>query len=223
MARGCGCAGSSCSCKIVGGAGITVEGNGTIGSPYTIIAQSQAITGLIDVDSTSTVDLTITGQGTTPDPYLIQANVNLSLSDLDDVVATLPNSNQVLAWNAQAQRWYPMTLPSGGGGGGGGTGTVSSINGETPDAFGNVQVSAADVGARANTWVPDWTDIPNRPTSFPPSTHTHTIANVTSLQGELDARVAKVGAGALRLHPAAANLPAVAAGQLGDIFFQIPA
>ena len=34
-----------------------------------------------------------------------------------------------------------------------------------------------------------WTEVSGKPSTFPPSTHNHTILEVTSLQGELDARI----------------------------------
>ncbi|HDR5276054.1 hypothetical protein FC677_16030 [Bacillus cereus] len=34
-----------------------------------------------------------------------------------------------------------------------------------------------------------WSDIDGKPSTFPPSTHNHTIANVTSLQTSLDAKL----------------------------------
>ncbi|WP_374192064.1 head fiber protein [Bacillus sp. XF8] len=34
-----------------------------------------------------------------------------------------------------------------------------------------------------------WADINGKPSTFPPSTHTHTIANITSLQTTLDAKL----------------------------------
>jgi hypothetical protein len=39
----------------------------------------------------------------------------------------------------------------------------------------------------------DWNGITNKPATFPPSAHTHPIADVTSLQPALDGKVAKVG------------------------------
>lgn len=51
---------------------------------------------------------------------------------------------------------------------------VTSVNGETPDINGAVEV------------VTDWADITSKPSTFTPSAHTHAIADVTGLQGELD-------------------------------------
>lgn len=41
-------------------------------------------------------------------------------------------------------------------------------------------VTAAQVGARANTWVPSWNEVTGKPGTFPPSGHNHDAANITS-------------------------------------------
>lgn len=48
------------------------------------------------------------------------------------------------------------------------------------------KVPAAQLPASAGG-DPDWADITGKPATFPPSAHTHTIANVTGLQTALDA------------------------------------
>lgn len=78
-------------------------------------------------------------------------------------------------------------------GGGGGGGDVASVNGQ----IGAVSLDATDVGARADDWVPDWTDVANKPASFTPSTHAHAVSEVTGLQAALDAKAASTHA-----HPA---------------------
>lgn len=57
-------------------------------------------------------------------------------------------------------------------------------------------VSGLGTAATANTedflgagYTPAWDDIDNKPTTFPPAAHTHTIAQVTGLQGELDSKL----------------------------------
>lgn len=42
MPRGCGCAGNSCSCLIIGGAGIGVAGTGNVSAPYVISLNNQS-------------------------------------------------------------------------------------------------------------------------------------------------------------------------------------
>lgn len=56
-------------------------------------------------------------------------------------------------------------------------------------------VSGLGTAATANTedflgagYTPTWEDISNKPTTFPPAAHTHTIAQVNGLQAELDGK-----------------------------------
>jgi hypothetical protein len=73
-------------------------------------------------------------------------------------------------------------------GGSGGTGTVTSVAGVDPDVSGDVPLSASDVGALADTYVPDWTIITSKPSTFPPEAHNHVISDTTGLQTALDAK-----------------------------------
>ena len=41
-------------------------------------------------------------------------------------------------------------------------------------------VTAAQVGARADTWVPSWSEVSGKPGTFPPSGHNHDAANINS-------------------------------------------
>lgn len=52
---------------------------------------------------------------------------------------------------------------------------VNSVNGNT----GTVVLNAAHVGAREDTWVPDWNEITNRPSSFDSAAHTHLWVDIT--------------------------------------------
>lgn len=47
--------------------------------------------------------------------------------------------------------------------GGGGVGTVTSVNSVQPDGSGNVQLTAGDVDALPETYVPDWVDVTGKP------------------------------------------------------------
>src|SRR5690625_6462659 len=46
--------------------------------------------------------------------------------------------------------------------------------------------SATDVGARHVGVDIPWGDVEGKPSTYPPSSHTHPISDVTGLQGELD-------------------------------------
>src|SRR4051794_15515180 len=73
MAR-CGCASNVCTCTITGGAGVQVSGTGTPTDPYVLAAQP---TVLKVADSTS-VDLTLTGNGSSAAPYVLRADLATS-------------------------------------------------------------------------------------------------------------------------------------------------
>lgn len=67
-----------------------------------------------------------------------------TLDGLADVDATAPADDQVLAWDEASGTWVPRDPATG-------SGTVQSINGEEPDASGNVALSASDVNALPET------------------------------------------------------------------------
>ena len=52
---------------------------------------------------------------------------------------------------------------------------VLSVNGK----FGDVTLSASDVRAMPESYVPGWNDISGKPTSYPPSSHNHSWSEVT--------------------------------------------
>lgn len=63
---------------------------------------------------------------------------------------------------------------------------------EARDAIGagtsNLAIGTTASTAKAGNWTPTWSEVTSKPTSFPPSTHTHTMAQVTGLQAELDGK-----------------------------------
>lgn len=66
-------------------------------------------------------------------------------------------------------------------------------------------VTAAQAGARPNTWVPAWGDVTGKPSTFPPSGHTHDASQITS--GILSAARGGTGVGSI------AELASLLAGQ----------
>ena len=50
-----------------------------------------------------------------------------------------------------------------------GTGAVNTVNGKDPDSNGNVALTASDVDARPDTWMPSATDVGARPDSWTPT------------------------------------------------------
>ncbi|WP_232676663.1 hypothetical protein [Nocardioides sp. R-C-SC26] len=58
-----------------------------------------------------------------------------------------------------------------------GSGNVNTVNGVPgPD----VVLTAANVGARADTWTPSWSEVSGKPSTFAPSAHQHSADDITS-------------------------------------------
>ncbi|MDX2917300.1 hypothetical protein [Streptomyces sp. NE06-03C] len=69
------CSAARCTCRVTAGPGVTVDGNGSPAAPY-VVSASGATTALAVTD-TSTVDLTLTGDGSADTPYEVTAAVVL--------------------------------------------------------------------------------------------------------------------------------------------------
>ena len=125
------------------------------------------------------------------------------------VASTVPSDGQALTWDANLTEWQPTTLVTGVSSVFGRTGAVVAASGDysanqvTNTPAGNI--SATDVQAAINeldtekepsvtagianqfyswdkTWRDvDWTHIANKPSTFPPSSHTHTESEITDL------------------------------------------
>ena len=120
----CGCA-DSCSCLVVAGDGISVEGIGTLERPYEITSESADLIGRVEFTDDGNVDFTSTGVGTLNDPLTVFADAVLSTRDLTDVPDTFPDEGQVLVW--RLDHWEYEDQSGGGGSGvppGGLTGEV---------------------------------------------------------------------------------------------------
>jgi hypothetical protein len=85
MARNCNCAGSTCGCLVVGGAGIEVTGQGTSANPFQITNIASDLASSFTISDTTTLDLILTGGGTNADPFILQGNVIAKLQQLGDV------------------------------------------------------------------------------------------------------------------------------------------
>jgi hypothetical protein len=77
MANCCGA--PRCTCRVVAGPGITVEGNGSSGAPYVISGGGGATTA-VQAGDTPTADNTVSGTGSAGDPYVISTDVILDPS-----------------------------------------------------------------------------------------------------------------------------------------------
>lgn len=83
MAKGCGCAGQSCGCAIKAGTGIKIEGTGTASSPFVVSlnAGESSIKPSIQSSASTSAKITITGGGTSLDPLVLQAAVEVASPD----------------------------------------------------------------------------------------------------------------------------------------------
>lgn len=114
MAR-CGCSGSTCSCLVTGGSGVSVSGTGTEANPYVIDVTGSDIAGTLAVLDTTSVDLTLAGSGSTADPYILSARATLALTTLSDITSgDTPASGDVPVWNGSSWDFAPPpTTPPG--------------------------------------------------------------------------------------------------------------
>ena len=78
MPSKCGCAGGSCGCKVIAGRGTKVHGTGAQNNPIVIDAYPMSLS----VTDTTTVDMHLTGTGSTSDPWIISADIaNVGMGD----------------------------------------------------------------------------------------------------------------------------------------------
>lgn len=85
MARNCACAGQSCGCLVIAGAGIQVTGIGTSDNPFVIRNIASDLASSLKVSDTLTLDMVLAGSGTNVDPFILQGNVTLQMQQLSDV------------------------------------------------------------------------------------------------------------------------------------------
>jgi len=106
---------------------------------------------------------------------------------------------------------YKVGAPNSGGGGGGG-GAVTSVNGKT----GAVQLTASDVSARPNTWVPTAAQVGARPDTWMP-----TAAQVGARPNTWVPTAAQVGARPDTWTPSASDVGAVAAEDVNETWVHL--
>lgn len=183
-----------CTCVIQAGNGIVISGAGTSTSPMVVSATS-VLAGAFSVADSTTVDLSLSGDGTLDSPMVLSADATVAMVDLTDVNDPGgPSVGDVPIWNIGGYFTFgaPPANPSGsvnvstGLGGTGAVGTPiyvkmigTSAGGSTSglevyaDSAGNLR-TVAPVGAVVN-----WVDIVGKPSTFPPSAHTHTASQIT--------------------------------------------
>lgn len=98
------CGGAGCSCVIVPGVHIQVNGTGTGNDPYTIIGD----VGLA-VGTGTQIQLALAGNGTDALPWVLTADyaATATLDGLPDVNAPAPTNAQVLGWDSATSKWTP--------------------------------------------------------------------------------------------------------------------
>lgn len=193
------------------GAGITISGAGTPTDPYIIIADTFGLVDIFQVNDTESVNLSLFGSGTPSDPLKLRADVTLSVEDLSDVNDPGgPTTGDSLVW--ATDHWEFGTLPPAPAGsvnvsnGISGTGAVSTpLAVKTSGTWGSG--SLAGLGSDSTIGLPiyidsagqvrtspvntsvSWTGISGKPSTFPPSAHTHAASDITDPQ---DLNVGKV-------------------------------
>lgn len=106
MAR-CNCAGNSCNCMILAGTGVVITGNGTAASPYQISVGGVDIAGRLTVNSSQSIVMSLTGQGSVADPYVVSAAVSPAQTAALDaaVLAAQAAANEVLRPVSESEDW----------------------------------------------------------------------------------------------------------------------
>lgn len=104
------CQGSTCSCVLAEGAGITITGDGSAQNPFLISSSG----GSIETVDNSVFDLSLTGDGSSGMPFTLEVTFasTAKLDDLPDVNAPTPTNGQVLSWDTATSRWVAATAPT---------------------------------------------------------------------------------------------------------------
>lgn len=94
-----GCGGTSCSCAVKVGPGLTLSGSGGLDNPF-LISLDGAIEDSLGVQDTPTVNLQLTGSGAPSDPYRLSAFATMSVADLTDVSDPEggPSAGDTIVW-----------------------------------------------------------------------------------------------------------------------------
>lgn len=188
-----GCS-DGCNCVIQGGDGVIVEGAGTPSSPM-VISASSVLAGALTTADTPTVNLSLSGDGTISSPMTLSAVATVSMLELTDVNDPGgPAVGDVPVWDIGGYWVFqpPPAVPAGSvnvSTGLTGTGAAitplavkmigTSAGGSTAglevyaDSAGNLRAVAPAASAVA------WADITGKPSTFPPSAHTHVAADIT--------------------------------------------
>jgi len=106
MAR-CRCAEGACGCTIVAGSNTTVDGTGTSKDPYVI---SSADFGHLAIADTATLDLHLSGDGSSANPHLLTGNVITTGAGVNEV--WIGTTDPILT-NPTIELWFDPDAVSG--------------------------------------------------------------------------------------------------------------
>lgn len=202
------CAHTSCACILEAGIGIAITGAGTPTAPYIVSSTFNDLSQFLRVQDTSSVDLTLTGTGTTDDPLTLRATSILKLTELTDVndPSGGPSVGESPVWVGSGAdgHWefqIPPPAPAGATNVTNGLSGIGSVGDpvkvETSGVWGSGDLaglgsdstigqsvyvdSAGKLRAKPLANIP-WTSITGRPATFPPSAHTHAASDITDPQ-----------------------------------------
>lgn len=109
----CGCATPDCGCTLTAGDGIVVTGQGSAENPF-VVSANEGLTKM-RAESTTTIQLTMTGIGTSANPYVLTAVRTGSAFAGNTVVQVFDASD---TWTKPAGKNFVQVTMVGGGGGG---------------------------------------------------------------------------------------------------------
>ena len=201
------CGQSTCACILEEGVGIEITGSGTATDPYVITSTVTDLSQFLRVVDTTTVNLTLSGTGTTEDPLELRAYSTLRLTDLSDVddPSGGPAVGESPVWVGSGAdgHWefdVPPPSPAGATNVDNGLSGIGSVGDpvvvETSGVWGVGALSGLGVDStigleiyvdsagdlRTEPVLPDWDDITGKPTSFTPDpAATYLSAQITDL------------------------------------------
>lgn len=237
MAR---CNDEFCSCRITAGDGIVITGTGTPSNPFEISTDFPGIADSFRVNDTTTVNLTLLGAGSPANPFVLRADATIKVTQLADVQDPEggPAVGESLVWTGSgtAGHWEFKTLPPAPAGavnvaaGISGSGTavdpikVRVIGTTTGGPTTGLEVYTDSAGnlraVQPLATAVDWSTIVNKPSAFPPTPHTHPLADISdataygrSLAQTADAAAARTLLGATAIGNGLFTAPTLVVGR----------
>lgn len=236
------CGQATCACILEPGTGIQVTGSGTPTDPYVIASTVTDLSTFLQVQDTTSVNLSLVGSGVEGDPLVLRAYSTLALTQLADVQdpAGGPSVGEVPVWVGSGSdgHWEfqaPPPSPAGAvnvstgleGIGSVGDPIAVAVSGEwgvAPlDTYGGDSTVGLVVYEDSNGELraqpvgnPSWSSITGKPATFPPSAHTHVAADITDQQ---NINAGKVGGIRLYSTPNSVTPPSSPTPAAGDLWF----